>query len=86
MANFLDQHCFAVVDGRVGSLTPADDPVGGQFANAFVVLRANRVRSNGGVLVSGLTRDVLVEGTAIDELSDHNVTVDSAAVAVLVVA
>jgi hypothetical protein len=84
VANFLDQHCFAVVDGRVGSLTPTDDPVGGQFANAFVVLRANRVASNGGVLVSGLTRDVLVEGTWVS-LSDHNVTVDPAAVAVLIV-
>ena len=83
VANFWDQYCFAVVDGRVGFLTPADNPYG-QFSNAFVILRSNRVDSNGGVWVTGTARDVLVENTAIAQ-SDHNITIDKSTTAVLVV-
>eukprot|EP00040_Diaphanoeca_grandis_P036434 m.232207 g.232207 ORF g.232207 m.232207 type:complete len:872 (-) comp33616_c4_seq4:117-2732(-) len=84
VANFLDQNCFGVVDGHVGFLSPEDNPAN-QWANAFMILRDNVAKSNGGVWVGGASRDVLVENTVLENSDHTTVTVDNSTEAVLVV-
>lgn len=83
IADFMDQNCFGVVDGRVGFLTPSDNPPN-QYTNAFTVFRDNVAESNGGVWITGAARDVLVEGTQLRN-SDHGIMVDKTCKDVLVV-
>ena len=80
----MDQYSLGVVDGRVGFLKASDNPFG-QFTNAFTVFRGNEIKSNGGVWISGATRDVLVEDTVIENSDHDEVRVDETCVAVLVV-
>lgn len=86
IANFMDQNCFGVIDGRVGYLTEADTPTE-QWANAFTILRNNVVRSNGGIWIGGKSRDVLVEHASIQNSAPNmmSVRVDNSTDAVLVV-
>ena len=95
-------HLFNYVANRLGSngigvepydLSLVSDSYGGELPyhgplTRFVVVRGNAVRSNGGLLVSGASADVVVEGNRIanstcpDEIGGVPLRMDGRCVAV----